>query len=74
MPHAGKAGYGISSELLTVTKGQLGAIGDERIQWQVMYCDVKFFNAKTEVDARAKMLLYLLENKLSNTMFSAAGA
>ena len=29
-----------------------------------MYYDVKFINADSEADARAKMLIYLLENKL----------
>jgi hypothetical protein len=34
------------------------------MQWQIMYYDVKFINADSEADARAKMLIYLLENKL----------
>ena len=31
---------------------------------QPQYYDVNFINADTEADARAKMLIYLLKNKL----------
>jgi hypothetical protein len=57
---AGMNGRGISSELLNTHKGTFGGL----IQWQVMYYDVKFINDYTEADARAKMLIYLLENDL----------
>ena len=61
---AGKAGTGISRELLSIQKGHFGNVGDERLQWQIMYYDVKFINADSEADARANMLIYLLEHKL----------
>lgn len=51
---------GISSDLLGITKGTWEN-GD---RWQVMYYDEKFFNAPTEADARARMLIYLLKNNL----------
>jgi len=50
----------ISSELLAIQKGHF----TESVQWQVMYYDVHFENADTEADARAKMLIYLLEHNL----------
>jgi len=51
---------GIQSELLQLTKG---SFPDGNL-WQVMYYDVIFMNAKTEADARAKMLIYLIEKNL----------
>jgi hypothetical protein len=33
-------------------------------RWIVDYPDLHSLNAKTEANARAKMLIYLLENKL----------
>lgn len=63
LPVIVKAGKrGLNSEMLSITKGHFGDAPE--ISWQVMYYDVKFFNAATEADARAKMLIYLLENKL----------
>ena len=56
----GEKGRGISSDLLNIKKGNFS----KGLQWQVMYYDVKFFNADTEADCRAKMLIYLVENKL----------
>jgi hypothetical protein len=57
----GKKGYGISSELLAITKGTFS--GGTKM-WQVMYYDVISFNDKTEAGARAKMLIHLLQENL----------
>lgn len=54
--------HGISSELLQIQKGHFGDTPE--VQWQVIYYDVQFKNAPTEADARARMLIYLLEKKL----------
>jgi len=62
--NGGKAGKSISSELLSLHKGTFGVDKNEPTKWQVMYCDVKWFNEIKEADARAKMLIYLFENHL----------
>lgn len=50
----------IRSELLSIQKGTFS----KGVEWQVMYYDVQFYNDPGEADARAKMLVYLLKNKL----------
>jgi len=60
--NAKKPPRGISSELLSLQKGHSG--NSKEIQWQVMYYDVHFENADSEADARAQMLIYLLEHNL----------
>ena len=40
----------------------------KRKYWICGYTNIYFQNGKTEVDARAKMLIYLLENNLTKTI------
>ena len=47
----------------------LAGTTDEKYEWECGYREVingKFFIANTEANARAKMLIYLIENKIGN--------
>lgn len=53
----------------TVTSSRLTCEGDEEPTWFVEYDAIRnrCFTEETESDARAKMLIYLLENKIITT-------
>jgi hypothetical protein len=72
-PRVAELGEMLPVELQTTSKGMFSGLLEYRSdredkegrRWRVKYEDVYFTTASTE--ARAKMLIYLLENKLFET-------